>query len=217
MQVRLPPDERCRFSNFIEASTKAATKPADGTQTNAPTCLRVSLCGASNTRVRADIFHVPVPHLFGADHPYHLLAISEDSESRNPPACSDAVPDLARITAARARTPSSTSGSSSGSTIWQPLPELAGVMLLVDGSSPSFDIEQAHLSFERRVSDNEAESAIPSLRKFCRPTDWEPLRQKLHAFAAAARQDAAQKGRLKKMCLRMPDDQRKFLGCGYGA
>ena len=33
-----------------------------------------------DTRVSADVFHVPVAGLMGAEHPYHLLALKEDSE-----------------------------------------------------------------------------------------------------------------------------------------
>ena len=36
-------------------------------------------------RVRTDIFHVPVPGLFGATEPYHLIAFKEDYESRAQP------------------------------------------------------------------------------------------------------------------------------------
>mmetsp|Transcript_18425 Transcript_18425/g.37956 ORF Transcript_18425/g.37956 Transcript_18425/m.37956 type:complete len:597 (-) Transcript_18425:229-2019(-) len=211
-KMLLPPDERQRFADFINASTKAALEPADGARMTPPTCLRVSLCGASNTRVPADIFHVPVPHLFGADHPYHLLAISEDSESRNPPALAKDIPDMARIRERserlKSRTASSSGSSASGSSVWEPLPELAGMMLLVDGSSPFLDIEQAHLSFERRVGDEELESSMPCLRKVCRPTDWESIRKKIDRFAASG-EDSAQE--LRSICLRMPDDPRRFL------
>ncbi|CAE7246350.1 unnamed protein product [Symbiodinium necroappetens] len=211
-EMLLPPDERQRFADFITASTKAALDPADGPRMTPPTCLRVSLCGASNTRVPADIFHVPVPHLFGADHPYHLLAISEDSESRNPPALAKDIPDMARIRERserlRSRTASSSGSSASGSSVWEPLPELAGMMLLVDGSSPFLDIEQAHLSFERRVGDEEVESSMPCLRKVCRPTDWESIRKKIDRFAASGESSAQE---LRSICLRMPDDPRRFL------
>ena len=179
--------------------------------------MRVTLCGASNTRVRADIFHVPVPHLFGSDTPYHLLAISEDSESRNVPADFAAFEaekinrDVERMRS-RARAASSNSSSASGSSVWQPLPELSGMMLLVDGSSPLLDIEQAHLSFERRAGDEEAESSMPSLRKFCRPTDWESIRRKLDRFVQCTLQNEKEhSAHLKKICLRMPDDPRKFV------
>ncbi|CAE7237491.1 unnamed protein product [Symbiodinium microadriaticum] len=210
-EMLLPPDERQRFADFINTSTKCALEPAHGARMTPPTCLRVSLCGASNTRVPADIFHVPVPHLFGADHPYHLLAISVDSESRNPPALTQDIPDMAKILERserqRSRTATS-SGTSTASSVWEPLPELAGMMLLVDGSSPFLDIEQAHLSFERRVGDDERESSkMPSLRKVCRRTDWESIRNKIDRFVSG--EGAAQE--LRSICLRMPDDRRRFL------
>ncbi|CAE7547851.1 unnamed protein product [Symbiodinium sp. CCMP2456] len=210
-EMLLPPDERQRFADFINASTKAALEPAHGARTTPPTCVRVSFCGASNTRVPADIFHVPVPHLFGAEHPYHLLAISVDSESRNPPPLTQDIPDMARILDRSERRKSRTatsSGTSTASSVWEPLPELAGMTLLVDGSSPLLDIEQAHLSFERPVGDEEREaSMMPSLRKVCRRTDWESIRKKIDRFVSG--EGAAQE--LRSICLRMPDDRRRFL------
>ncbi|CAJ1353201.1 unnamed protein product, partial [Effrenium voratum] len=68
----LAPSEQERFRAFLEA--KAGETQA------APPCLRVSLRGSMDTRVSADVFHVPVAGLMGAEHPYHLLALKEDSE-----------------------------------------------------------------------------------------------------------------------------------------
>ena len=55
--------------------------------------LRISLNAAANIRVGADLYHVPVPGLFGASEPYHLIAFKEDPDSRPPPeALENAVP-----------------------------------------------------------------------------------------------------------------------------
>lgn len=210
-KMLLPPDERQRFADFIDVSTKAALEPAAGVRATPPTCLRISLCGASNTRVPADIFHVPVPHLFGAENPYHLLAISVDSDSRNPPLTED-IPDMARILERserqRSKTASSSGSLATASSAWEPLPELAGLMLLVNGSSPFLDIEQAHFSFERPVGDEEGESStIPSLRKDCRRTDWESIKRKIDRFTSG--EGAAQE--LRSICFRMPGDRRRYL------
>jgi len=210
-EMLLPPDERQRFADFIDVSTKAALEPAAGVRATPPTCLRISLCGASNTRVPADIFHVPVPHLFGAENPYHLLAISVDSDSRNPPLTED-IPDMARILERserqRSKTASSSGSLATASSAWEPLPELAGLMLLVNGSSPFLDIEQAHFSFERPVGDEEGESStIPSLRKDRRRTDWESIKRKIDRFTSG--EGAAQE--LRSICFRMPGDRRRYL------
>ena len=193
--------------------------------TTAPPCLRVSLCGASNTRVAADVFHVPVPHLFGAESPYHLLALSEDSESRREPAQQTTAQATAHAIHAdpahmiRQRSPSARSNASSASgsvstcsSRWQPLPELAGMMLLVDAASPGFDIQQAHLSFERSQTDAEVDPGMPTLRSLCRPTDWESVRSRLRNFRQTTRSEAMQSTKnMNRLCLRMPDDPRKFL------
>lgn len=36
-------------------------------------------------RVAVDMYHVPVPGLYGASKPFHLIAFKEDSESRMQP------------------------------------------------------------------------------------------------------------------------------------
>lgn len=75
-------DERPRFADFIASSTRAFRMP-EGEPTP-PCCLRMSFgSGASATAsggvagVAADIYHVPVPGLFGAQEPYHLIAFKE--------------------------------------------------------------------------------------------------------------------------------------------
>ena len=48
--------------------------------------MRVSLLGAASTRISVDVFHVPISKLYGSHDPYHLIALKEDGEHREPPA-----------------------------------------------------------------------------------------------------------------------------------
>ena len=47
----------------------------------------------------------------------------------------------------------------------------------VDATTHWFDVEQAHLSFQRQPQSSD--SSMPSLRRLVRPTDWETVRSKL--------------------------------------
>ena len=69
-------DERKRFTSFIEQSTQEASKPEQNKTT--PHCLRVSLQGTNGIRVGVDLWHVPMPDLFGKEGPHHLVALRED-------------------------------------------------------------------------------------------------------------------------------------------
>ena len=77
-------EERPRFKNFIKSSSQAFSIP-ESEHLAPPCCSRVSFCGSAGLRVAADIYHVPVPRLFGANEPYHLIAFNEDVESRPQP------------------------------------------------------------------------------------------------------------------------------------
>ena len=60
----------------------------------APRGSRLCLRGAAGIRVGTDIFHVPIPGLYGAVEPHHLIAFKEDPEAQAPPeAKEDAVPE----------------------------------------------------------------------------------------------------------------------------
>jgi len=47
----------------------------------------------------------------------------------------------------------------------------------VDATTHWFDVEQAHLSFQRQPQSSD--SSMPSLRRLVRPTEWETVRSKL--------------------------------------
>lgn len=74
-------EERQRFTDFIHSTTVAEASLNVG----APVCLRLSFRGAAGIRVATDIYHVPVPGLYGARKPFHLIAFKEDMEGRPPP------------------------------------------------------------------------------------------------------------------------------------
>ena len=153
--------ERPRFREFIEASTNAF-----GAELSAPPfCSRVSFRGSAGIGVAADVYHVPVPGLFGANEPYHLVAFKEDPESRpHPEASADAVPaELLHTTgvqeplqhATHSRTSggtsaSQTSESSGRSSCAHMCPELREMTLLLDVETEFQDVQQAHLNFERK-------------------------------------------------------------------
>ena len=61
--------------------------------------------------------------------------------------------------------------------------ELQEMALLVDATTPLFDVEQAHLSFLRQS--DEADSGMLSLRRLVRPTDWGTVQAQLREFALA--------------------------------
>ncbi|CAK8997586.1 unnamed protein product [Durusdinium trenchii] len=219
--------ERPRFREFIEASTNAF-----GAELSAPPfCSRVSFRGSAGIGVAADVYHVPVPGLFGANEPYHLVAFKEDPESRpHPEASADAVPaELLHTTgvqeplqhATHSRTSggtsaSQTSESSGRSSCAHMCPELREMTLLLDVETEFQDVQQAHLNFERK---DEAESdlahargrgqgsgsSMPSLRSLVKPTDWEKLRSLVRNFVELALMDPNLEQKLiHKMTVKLP-------------
>ncbi|CAK9056266.1 unnamed protein product [Durusdinium trenchii] len=92
--------EQHRFKAFIDSSM-ASPEPKDSlkrTDTPPANGLRVSLRGSEGVRVAADLYHVPVPGLFGAKEPFHLIAFKEDLDSRtHPEAAEGAVPDALQL------------------------------------------------------------------------------------------------------------------------
>ena len=73
--------DRDRFNSFINASMESLGMP-DSKHVAPPFCSRVMFRGSTGLRVSADIYHVPVPGLFGAKEAHHLIALKEDQESR---------------------------------------------------------------------------------------------------------------------------------------
>ncbi|CAJ1383013.1 unnamed protein product [Effrenium voratum] len=162
----LAPSEQERFRAFLEA--KAGETQA------APPCLRVSLRGSMDTRVSADVFRVPVAGLMGAEHPYHLLALKEDSEANLPEV--EPVPLDLGTRKAKGRCRSSGSSRSSRSRCRSgPLEEMT---LMLNMNTAHYEVEQAHLSFK-------SVAETPTLRKLVRPTDWETIRENLAQIFSA--------------------------------
>lgn len=217
-QQLLMPEEHERFLSFLRESAARPTGPG-GLET--PPCLRLSFRSSMNVRVRADIFHVPVPQLLGEEKPYHLLAIREDVESRHHPECADVanVPEvssnweklpglsLLRCATAGGSHCSSVGSSSGASSAWQPVPELSQVMLMVDAVSPQLEVEQAHLSF-LRGADSKASSALPALRELIRPTEWETVRGEVEQLM---RSDENGRLHLRHVRFRLPDAKEYFV------
>ncbi|CAK9079226.1 unnamed protein product [Durusdinium trenchii] len=165
-------EERTRFKTFIESSTVSG----ESTKCSAPpVCLRISLNAAANIRVGADLYHVPVPGLFGASEPYHLIAFKEDPDSRPPPeALENAVPQELLTTqreagaeagARRGSAPCpgfSSSTASTGGSGLELCKELQQMTLLVDVDTDFQDVQKAHLTFQR--TENETEEMGPGTR-----------------------------------------------------
>ena len=185
----LAPEDQQRFREFIEASTGALDSAP-------PFCSRVGLRGSAGIRVAVDIYHVPVPGLFGADKPYHLIAFKEDYESRPlPDAEDDAIP--AELIPSRARNGECMSmvSESTGQICVDHCPELQQMTLLVNVESELQDVEEAHLKFDRaegEVGDlpsADLQSSMPSLRKFVKPMEWEKVCFKIKRFHEKASQN----------------------------
>ncbi|CAK9102341.1 unnamed protein product [Durusdinium trenchii] len=195
-QDLLADDERSRFDAFIRASTQTFGERTDSAT---PLCLRVSLRGSEGIRVAADLYHVPVPGLFGDDEPSHLIAFKEDLDSRSQvPAAHDGAVPAALLTgrgAAGTRDPKpsdSISNSSRSSTVGDK-PELQEMFLLVDPQTQLHDVTQVELNFLRYEEPQDVPTALhssmPSLRKLVKPTDWERVRSRVVRFAEKAWRD----------------------------
>ncbi|CAK9100703.1 Putative GTP cyclohydrolase URC1 [Durusdinium trenchii] len=195
--------EQHRFKAFIDSSM-ASPEPKDSlkrTDTPPANGLRVSLRGSEGVRVAADLYHVPVPGLFGAKEPFHLIAFKEDLDSRtHPEAAEGAVPDALQLSgggcaANASRDPigqqtdtasirsASTSRSSSAPAAFLDLQEM---FLLVDVDTELQDVQQVELNFKRQEEPLDVPSGLhsgmPSLRKLVKPMDWEKVRSKVSKF-----------------------------------
>ena len=223
-QHLLVEEERQRFGEFIESSTRLALRGAGTKDSAAPLCSRVALRGSAGIAVATDIYHVPVPGLFGATEPYHLIAFKEDPESRpQPEAEEDAVPaqllptwNIQNDQNDSPRPGSPPSMASQGARSSQHsvcFPELEEITLLLDVGTDFHDVDEAHVRFQRQEHPEDLASALqssmPSLRKLVKPTEWEKLRSKAVNFAvrAADDPDIAPK-EIRRMSLQLPDQGR---------
>ncbi|CAK9018629.1 unnamed protein product [Durusdinium trenchii] len=221
-QHLLVDEEQQRFHEFINTSTQAFGTP-ESKGSALPLCLRVSFRGSAGIQVGADIYHVPVPGLFGSSTPYHLIAFKEDSEPRPlPEAEEDAVPselvnawadgtrpDKRGALGASNSSVSGSTGKSSGIAIEEYCPELQEITMLVDVTTELQDVQQAHLNFERCADTGDLrlalQSSMPSLRKLVKPTDWEKIRSSVARFAEKALRDPdLQPKALRHMTVQLP-------------
>ncbi|CAK9018638.1 unnamed protein product [Durusdinium trenchii] len=197
-QQLLVEDERTHFGHFMENSTRAlhtTTSQLDAL----PLGCRLRFRGSAGIGVAADIFHVPVPGLFGSSDPYHLIAFKEDSDSRPlPDSVDDAIPSelccLSPSSFSSRRLDAASSGSARS--VENACPELQEMFLLVDVTTELQDIQQAQLNFLRDMSSETSSlhSSMPSLRKLVKPTDWEQVRSSVARFARKAQRSEATGG-----------------------
>lgn len=169
-------DEQQPFQNFLEMSSDSNQKSAPDV---APPCLRVSLCGAMNSRVACDIFHVPMPPLVG-NGACHLLALREDAEGGRQ--SRDAVGEIPKELAhhrMRQQLPGCARSLSSASSAGTVVP-VEDMMLLVDPEE-SMELEQVHVSFTRSK-----QGTGFSLRRLMKAERWEELRKTLMDAASSS-------------------------------
>lgn len=193
----LMPEETGRFQDFLKQSMAEERKP-DEQRTKIPPCLRISLRGASDIRVGVDLWHVLMPGR--KDGVLHLLVLREDSQANATIPTTPTTPKLPSAALAKNmplgplehlgqgpsspstsagsdREPSESMSQKSCTSLMQHFPELVDLTLCVDAATPWFDVEQAHLSFQRQPQTSDF--SMPSLRRLVRPTDWETVRSKL--------------------------------------
>ena len=208
----LADEDRHRFREFIVASSAAFEEIAP------PFCSRVGFRGSAGIRVAVDIYHVPVPGLFGAVEPYHLIAFKEDDESRAlPDAAEDSVPDelswnrhqgshLSHLDVTASSQASRGSARSSHAVD----PELQEMTLLIDVDSSFQDVKQAHLKFQRNWEEG-VSSSMPSLRKLVKPTAWEDMRLRVGRFVERALRDPGiEPKELSKLAVQLPGQNGWF-------
>eukprot|EP00913_Durusdinium_trenchii_P034592 g32362.t1 len=200
-------EERRRFTEFIHSSTRTFSE-AKALQ-SPPVCLRVSLLGSEGIRVAADLYHVPVPGLFGVEEASHLIAFKEDPEPRPPKAAQDGAVPAALLPAGampgmwhgRGR-PWDVSSVWSGSTGRSSAVHVGDValqeradremFLLVDADTELQDVEQVEVNFKRHEEldlPTALHSGMPSLRKLVQPMDWEKVRSRVSRFVEKSLRD----------------------------
>lgn len=174
----LVPEQLSSFQSFLQSALAE-----EENQDAMPACLRVTLEHPEASPIGVDVFHVKMPHI--GESGQHLIALREDGDIRRQR-------ERERTLAMeRFLVESSESESSDPPSfvhrVPQALPsslplctELSDMTLLVDASTPQFEINQAHLSFVRQPGED---STIPTLRNMVRPTDWEQVRERLLSIA----------------------------------
>ena len=194
-------EEQARVVDFIEQSTAACMEPSKETL---PLCSRVSLRDAAGIRVAADLYHLAIPDLFGAEKPYHLISFKEDPESRGQPEASEDSVPLELLWKPPCQDDKASSRSSGSSVA--ACAELREMTLLVATDTELQDVQEAHLRFRRNSSSDVAaalHSSMPSLRKLLQPTDWETMRAYMQAFMHGNLGQS-----MRKLTLKLPDESR---------
>ncbi|CAE7365950.1 unnamed protein product [Symbiodinium sp. CCMP2592] len=226
----LDQDGKTEFEKFVRKSCSASQSPPEKEEKerscSIPPCLRVSLPSAYS-RVGVDIFHVPVPRFLDAAGPLHLLAFTEDPDTRiHPDATLGAIPEALSVYSEaqdiqdRMSTAAESEGGHSkhslGSSMLcrvHPIPELRELTMLVDASTDHQDVLQVHAKFKRDKNlPNDIHSCMPCLQTILRPSDWLSIRRRVARFAQEQCQvGSPEKYELPSVMLRRLDDQNKFL------
>ncbi|CAE7866671.1 unnamed protein product [Symbiodinium microadriaticum] len=224
----LDQEGRAQFEKFVRMPCNASRNPEEREEQDKtcsiPPCLRVSLPSAYS-RVGVDIFHVLVPRFLDAAGPLHLLAITEDPDTRlQPDATLGAIPealcmysdednDTVSTVAEQEAASSKSSLSSSMLCRVHPVPELRELTMLVDASTDQQDVMQVHAKFKRDKNlPNDIHSCMPCLQTMLRPSDWLSIRLHVAKFAHEQCQvGSPDTHELPPVMLRRLDDQNQFL------
>ncbi|CAE7185772.1 ISA3 [Symbiodinium pilosum] len=202
--------EQRRFQDFITRSVSEDT----------PGCLRVSLSQTSATRIGVDLYHVALPHLYGSDEIYHLLAFKEDAVQPLPevthnlpehllPGSSNFLRSVSHGAGSKRRSAASAASEEIPGALWSSLRQISDIVLLIDPTTSQKEIRQAHLNFKRERRSNEED--IPSLRRLARPTDWESIRAAVSKYAHKAGQSSVDPKFLPPMWIRRLDKPNKYM------
>lgn len=162
---------RQRFVRFLQSESAKLLKPRGTGQV--PPCLRIALEGAEGP-VSIDVFCTSC--VAGQD--YYLLAFRADPEQfLAPPDAHDAA--IAAIAAPQGAScpsdevPPLQRHAASSREVVDALKELVQVALLVNNDSPSLDIEEVTLSFQRAPQSH----GMPTLRSLVKIEDWQRVEQ----------------------------------------
>mmetsp|Transcript_934 Transcript_934/g.2190 ORF Transcript_934/g.2190 Transcript_934/m.2190 type:complete len:555 (+) Transcript_934:61-1725(+) len=224
----LDQEGRTQFEKFVRKSCYASQNPAEREEQekscSIPPCLRISLPSAYS-RVGVDIFHVLVPRFLDAAGPLHLLAFTEDPDTRlQPDATLGAIPEALSMYSEDDNDGTSTVAESEGGYSKQslsssmlcrvhPVPELRELTMLVDASMDQQDVRQVHAKSKRDKNlPNDIHSCMPCLQTMLRPSDWLGIRMRVAKFAHEQCQvGSPDTHELPSVMLRRLDDQNKFL------
>ena len=222
LDLFLDTDSRQRFVQFLNAQSSNIPGNLEGnSEPTMPLGFRVRLQGAQGP-VSVDVFCTRLPDWAGRDH--YLLALKEDPEQSeqfgSPSQEMNGMNEINEMNEINSRFPRASDAekaeemdensqpamslgrASSISEMLEACEELMQVSMLVCNSSPSFDIEEATLSFARSKpsangSDRYNDFGMPTLRKFIRFNDWERVEKVFQKVSQI-------EGRKKHYTLRSP-------------